>query len=866
MFKDTWQALVNGNGIARRLALSIILFSSVITLAITVLQLRDEYNTAVGQIDERFGEIGRTRLPQLIDSVWIMDETEVREELEGIAQIPDIEAARILIDAKPRWQSGRPQATRVLERRYPLERTYRNRPVTIGELEVVASLDAVYHHLRDRIVQILVGNAIKTTFVGFFILVMFQVMITRHVYDIAGFAEGQDPAGLTAPPYVLKRRRRAGHKPDVLDRLVRALNTMRSRLAEAYQEQSQAAARLRSFIEQAPAGIAMFDHEMRYLAASRRYRADLGLAEQDLAGRRRDDFVAQSPAMRAAFAEVQGGAVRHSEAEQVTLADGTSALVRWEARPWYVSPGVVGGIMLFREDITARRRAAAERRRWADVFANAGFGIAVSDPETGAIIAANPAYAAERGTLPEALAGTAMIDRFPPDHQARAREQWAAADRSGHVTFDAAQCRQDGSVFTAQLDVTSVADHAGRRRYHIVSSVDVTARELAEQARDQAEEQVRQVQKMEAIGHLTGGVAHDFNNLLGIIIGNLDLLLGQPDVDGTAREVARELLEAALMGADLTQRLLAFARRQPLRPTRIDANALLTEVAQLLRRTLGEDIDVVVDLAPELWPVVADPTQLHAALINLANNARDAMPAGGRLLIATTNRRLDAASEAARAGAPPGEYAVIVVSDTGPGVPAEHLERIFEPFFTTKEVGKGTGLGLSMVFGFIKQSGGHVDVRSSPGAGATFQLYLPRASQPQGQTAAREAAAAGGSGQTVLVVEDDAALRRTVLRQVRQLGYRALEADTPAAALQIIEDATVDLVLTDIVMPGPIDGVELARRVLERWPDIKVVLTSGFSATQIGDRIAALGVAIRVLAKPYRAAQLADLLREMFAR
>jgi signal transduction histidine kinase len=426
--------------------------------------------------------------------------------------------------------------------------------------------------------------------------------------------------------------------------------------------------------------------------------------------------------------------------------------------------------------------------------------------------------------------------------------------------------RRDGSTFAAQTNITSVRDRMGRLRYRIMSSIDISARQQAGAARDVADEQFRQVQKLEAIGQLTGGVAHDFNNLLGIIIANLDLLLSQEVASAMTRELAQESLDAALMGADLTQRLLAFARRQPLRPMQIDPNALVTDAAQLLRRTLEADIELVLDLATDAWPIVADPTQLHAALINLAGNARDAMPNGGRLRLATANRWLDSGADPALADLPAGQYVMIEVSDNGTGVSPEHIDHIFEPFFTTKETGKGTGLGLSMVFGFMKQSGGHVTVRSQPNMGAIFQLLLPHATAPK--AVASEAAAdsqLARACRTILVVEDNHSLRRTVLRKLHQLGYRTLEAEGSAAALRLIEQEKVDLVFTDIVMPGELDGIELARRVQAQWPAIKVVMTSGYSAAELGDRIAASGIPAQVLRKPYRGEELSRLLQEMLS-
>lgn len=379
------------------------------------------------------------------------------------------------------------------------------------------------------------------------------------------------------------------------------------------------------------------------------------------------------------------------------------------------------------------------------------------------------------------------------------------------------------------------------------------------------EAQLRQAQKMEAIGNLTGGLAHDFNNLLAIVIGNLDILVERKRDDPDVTELAGEALDAALRGADLTQRLLAFARRQPLQPQEVDVNALIAELMKLLERTIGQNIEISLDLDPGVWPTVVDPAQLDSALANLATNARDAMPNGGGLIVVTGNRRLDADYAAQHSELVPGDYVMIEVSDTGTGMSPEIAQQIFDPFFTTKGGGKGTGLGLSMVYGFVKQSGGHLNVYSEPGIGTTFRLYLPRAGAMSDME--RQAGAtptAPGHGETVLVVEDNASLRRVVSRQLRELGYKVLDAESAVAATAVLESEPVDLLFTDVIMTGGASGIELARQALGRWPGLKVLITSGFPETKLNGNGNA-PIPARLLSKPYRKDDLARAIREALA-
>jgi PAS domain S-box-containing protein len=400
-------------------------------------------------------------------------------------------------------------------------------------------------------------------------------------------------------------------------------------------------------------------------------------------------------------------------------------------------------------------------------------------------------------------------------------------------------------------------DARGEPAYLLAFSEDLTEQR-------QVEEQLHQAQKMEALGQLTGGLAHDFNNHLAIIIGNLDLLREMKPGDGPETELLQDALDAALNGSELTRRLLAFARRAPLRPERIDVNQLIGNSTRLLSRTLGEGIEIRLNLDAAVPPIIADPAQLETAIANLANNARDAMLQGGQLVFTTGRRELDEDYAAAHAEVTAGTYVMIEVSDTGHGMPPEVASRVFEPFYTTKGPGKGTGLGLSMVFGFLKQSGGHINVYSEPSRGTTFRLYLQPA---EAATRVSEDAAASlplsGSGEMVLVVEDNAKLRHVLIRQLTELNYRIVEAENAQAALDLLDSGVkVDLLVSDIVMPGEIDGLGLAREFTVRNPGARVLLTSGFPGARLVDA-AGLSADVRLLSKPYRKSDLARTLREV---
>jgi PAS domain S-box-containing protein len=376
------------------------------------------------------------------------------------------------------------------------------------------------------------------------------------------------------------------------------------------------------------------------------------------------------------------------------------------------------------------------------------------------------------------------------------------------------------------------------------------------------EEALRQAQKMEAVGQLTGGIAHDFNNVLTIVAGNLELL----EMRLTDRPDVKRLATAASMATSraerLTQQLLAFSRKQQLQPEPLDLNAVVTGIHDLLRKTVGERIEIEIRSINDLWQSLVDRNQVESLLLNLILNARDAMPDGGRIVIETKNAQPRPSQVL---GLPAGleSCVLLIVSDTGSGMPQEVLDRVFEPFFTTKPQGRGTGLGLSMIYGFVRQSGGHIAIESAEGAGTQVRIYLPRAMAkilPDHVAPRREVSL--GRGETVLVVEDDEAVRQYACGVLDDLGYRVIEAETGDAGLLAAQaNPEIDIVLTDIVMPGLLDGVMMAREIQKRRPELKILFTSGYSDTQPQE--GGLVSSANFLKKPYRPADLAEKLRSL---
>jgi signal transduction histidine kinase len=427
-----------------------------------------------------------------------------------------------------------------------------------------------------------------------------------------------------------------------------------------------------------------------------------------------------------------------------------------------------------------------------------------------------------------------------------------------------------GAVAIACLGLFAFID--GQRRIDQASlardELEAANRRLVEDAaeRERMEGQLRQMQKMEAVGQLTGGVAHDFNNMLAIIIGSLDLARRRltAGADSRARSAIDNAMEGAATAAELTSRLLTFSRQQALQPRPLDANKLVAGMSELVRRTVLEDVKVEAVLAGGLWRVSADPNQLESAILNLCINARDAMPLGGQLTIETANAHLDEAYAAGEPEVRAGQYVMIGITDTGDGMTPEVLQRAFDPFYTTKGVGKGTGLGLSQVYGFVKQSGGHVKIYSEPGRGTTVKVYLPRmlAGEPPAASPVAEAGPPRGRPEeVVLVVEDEARVREMSAEALRELGYAVVHAAGAAEALErLAREPGVVLLFTDVVMPE-LDGRRLAEKARALRPDLKVLFTTGFTRNAVVHN-GVLDAGVAFLAKPFTLDQLARKVRE----
>jgi PAS domain S-box-containing protein len=639
---------------------------------------------------------------------------------------------------------------------------------------------------------------------------------------------------------------------------------------------------LRNIIETAPGLIYAKDRQGRMLIANSATLELIGKPWSEVAGRTdREtlDDAAQAEAVMANDLRImQGGRTEELE-ERVGTESGEPRIFLSTKTPLRDPDGKVAGLIGVSLDITARKRAEAELQRLNATlearvaertaerdraWRNSQDLIAIVDAQ-GMFRAVNPAWTALLGWQPDEIVGLHHLAFDHPDDHAGSEAALMEALTGCLPPYQSRLRHRDGSYRWIAWVATSDNGMVYATGRHI------TAEREAAEALARTEELLRQSQKMEAVGQLTGGIAHDFNNLLTAISGSLEMLQRRIG-EGRTRELERytsAAITASQRAAALTQRLLAFARRQPLDPKRVEANRLVADMEEMLRRTLGPAIALEMVLAGGLWPTLCDANQLESAILNLAINARDAMPEGGRLTIETSNAHLDDAYARSQGGEiKQGQYVAIAVTDTGTGMPADVVARAFDPFFTTKPLGRGTGLGLSMLYGFVKQSEGHVRIYSEPGTGTTFRLYLPRLRAPAEEDTPSAVARPGiesdaQAGKTVLVVDDEPTLRMLVTEILSEMQVAAIEAPDGPTAVRILQsDARIDLLVTDVGLPG-LNGRQVADAARQTRPDLRVLFITGYAHNAALANGTALAPGMEIMTKPFALNALAAKIRDM---
>jgi PAS domain S-box-containing protein len=616
----------------------------------------------------------------------------------------------------------------------------------------------------------------------------------------------------------------------------------------------------RTLLDNSPDKIYFKDAQSRFVKCSQAMVVQFGVKSPDeMVGKSDFNFFTDAHA-HPAFEDEQGiirtGRPMIDREEREVWNDGRVTWVSSTKVPWLDSAGKIIGIMGISRDITDRKLAEAQVRLQSSALTAAANAIVITD-RTGKIEWVNPAFTKLTGYSADESVGNfpriLKSGQHPPEFY---HDLWETINAGKVWHGELVNRRKDGKLYHEDMIITPVRDAGGEIMHFVAVKQDITERQLLE-------DQLRQSQKMQAIGQLAGGVAHDFNNILAVIQMQAGILKADLNLPLEQMEIAGEIEKATERAANLTRQLLLFSRKQTLQLRDLDMNEAVSSITKMLLRVIGEDIQIQFKFDPQIMLVRADAGMLDQVLMNLAVNARDAMPVGGRLIIETSAVEFDEVGAAQIAQARPGSFVCVSVTDTGCGIMPEIIPRIFEPFFTTKEVGKGTGLGLATVFGILQQHQGWVYVYSEVGQGTTFRIYLPRLVQPtEKKDIVSSLAAMRGGNETILLVEDDAALCASVRIALTRLGYRVLEAANGRAALNIWDEnrAEIRLLLTDLVMPEGMNGKELARQLLQENPALKVIYASGYSV-DVADVELVLEDGVNFLAKPFEARKLAQTVR-----
>lgn len=658
---------------------------------------------------------------------------------------------------------------------------------------------------------------------------------------------------------------------------------------------AESRAEMHSLTDALPILVGYLDPDLIFRLANGRYLDVFGVAPDQVIGQHKRSvvgpayFASREPSLRRALA----GETVINDAP-VILPDGSTHMFEVRYIPRRDADGAVLGLYVLMVDIEDRKRSENELRDSNQRFAaavSAIHGILWTNAPDGRMTGEQRGWQDLTGQSQQQYQDHGWLDAVHPDDRQGSHDSWqAAVAAKSTYTWEHRVRHRNGEWRNFAIRAVPSLDEQGNIREWVGVHTDITEQRMAEaqlveRARDlerqvrhrkRAEDQLRQLneglearvesevaqrrsaenalqqsQKMEAIGQLTGGIAHDFNNLLQVISGNLQLLTRAVGHDRQAAQRVGNALMAVQRGAKLASQLLAFGRRQALEPRAVHAGRLVGGMADMLRRSLGETIRIELTQAPDLWNSFMDPGQFENMLLNLAINARDAMEHGGRLEIALENAVLDGSCAETNPEVAPGEYVLLTVRDNGMGMTPEILDKVFEPFFSTKPEGRGTGLGLSMVYGFVRQSGGHVAITSAPGQGTTVRIWLPRTTAEEDAEPGAAPSLVEGGSETILVVEDNEAVRETVVDLLSDLGYKVLTAADAQAGLDLITGgAKVDLLFTDVVMPGPLSSHEMARRAHEHLPDLAVLFTSGYPENAIVHD-GRLDPGVELLSKPY---------------
>jgi PAS domain S-box-containing protein len=868
-----------GQSLSRRIFL-LVLFCSFVALSLsTALQLWLGYRKGVERIQTNVRFIRDSYLPAIATSLYAVDEVQLRLLLKGMLKLEGIVYGRILEKSgtkKFEISEGDAQVREDGGYEFPLTyRTRKGNDVRIGTLSVYPDFSKVYSQLWEQVSINVVSISVMIFIAALLVMFLFQKIVARHLSRMAEFTLGIDLAHLDSKLQLDRTPRQ-----DELEQVAGALNSLQDRLRLDIAERKKAEKalresehRYRSLNDNIPVGVFRSKPGGEILSYNLALLQILGIPEeQDFSQMQAGEFYI-NPEDRQCWLDEIYRDLQVKEFEcQLKNSKGEAIWVSISARGIEDNSGRIKYIDGIVEDINSRKMAEEAQRESQKfrkrIFESSMIPIAVMDYKTSAFIDCNPAATSiyRFSSMAETLGKTLLDVSAPMQYDGtpspeKARYYIEKAITEGMVVFDWRHQRPDGEIWDAEVHLMSFT--SGERQLLQFTLKDITERKWAEKEKENLRSQLFQAQKMEAVGHLAGGIAHDFNNMLSVVLGNIELAMMELSPDENIRHKLKDVQDAARRSSNMVRQLLAFARKQTINPIVMDINDTIAGMLKVLRRLIGEDIDLAWIPGHEAHKVKIDPSQIDQILANLLVNAQDAIDGVGRVTIETDSVEIDKAYCAGHAGFVPGSYVMLAVSDNGYGMDRNTLEQIFEPFFTTKAASRGTGLGLATVYGIVKQNNGFINVYSELSEGTTFKIYLPVIETPVKQTEFDVEEQTPPKGiETVLIVEDDEAILMMAQTILSQLGYTVITAKKPDKAIELVQtyNGKIDLLLTDVIMPL-MNGRELAERFESIMPGIRCLYMSGYTANVIVHH-GVLEDGVWFLPKPFSISDLARKVRE----
>lgn len=834
--------------LSRRFFMLVFLCSFVALLLSTALQLWLGYRKGVERIETNLQFIRESYLPAVATSLYTVDEDPLRLLLKGMLKLEGIVYCKILEESGARkFEISEGDAQVGADGGFEFALNYRTRKgndVPLGVLSVYPDYSKIYSQLWEQVSINVVSISIMIFIVALLVMVLFQKIVARHLSRMAEFTRGIDLAHLESRLQLLRNSRQ-----DELEQVVVAINSLQDRLRQDIDERKNAERLLReserqyrSLYNNIPVGVFRSKPSGEIISYNLALLQMLDISEEQNISHMQagDYYMAHEDRQRWLDKIYRDLQVKEFEC-QLKKSSGEAIWVSISARGIEDDSGHIKYIDGIVEDINSRKMAEVAQRESQEfrkrIFESSMIPIAVIDYETSAFIDCNPAatsiyrfssIAETLGKTPLDVSAPMQYDGTPSPEKVRYYIEKAITE--GMVVFDWRHQRPDGEIWDAEVHLMSFK--SGERQLLQLTLKDITERKRAEKEKENLQTQLFQAQKMEAVGHLAGGIAHDFNNMLSVVLGNTELAMMELSQDENVRHKLKDIIDAAQRSSNLVRQLLAFARKQTINPIVLDINDTIAGMLKVLRRLIGEDIDLVWVPGHKTDKIKIDPSQFDQILANLLVNAQDAIGGVGKVTIETDGVEIDEVYCAGHAGFVPGSYVMIALSDNGCGMDRNTREQIFEPFFTTKIASRGTGLGLATVYGIVKQNNGFINVYSELSKGTTFKIYFPVVEVPAKQTEFDVVEQTPPKGfETVLIVEDDEAILVMVQSILSQLGYTVITAKKPDKAIELVQAyrGKIDLLLTDVIMPL-MNGRELAERIETIMPGIRCVYMSGYTA------------------------------------